>query len=180
MYHCEYRFTETFFLIWCKMYSDTGSISCAIRSKLCFYVSLHNRFRVLFVADSCNIEPKLYERVHSIMGDIDVLFLGMECEGAPMSWLYGPLLSGKISRDKDQSRRLAGSDCSEGMLLVKLFNPKNVFVYAMGLEPWLEFISSIKYTDESRPIKESNNFVKQCIDLGIEAERLFGEKTIEY
>ena len=50
----------------------------------------------------------------------------------------------------------------------------------MGLEPWLEFISSIKYTDESRPIVESNLLIDTCNNRLIVAERLFGEKTIEY
>jgi L-ascorbate metabolism protein UlaG (beta-lactamase superfamily) len=151
-----------------------------IRSKLCFHISLHNRFRVIFVADSQNIEPEVYRKAHKILGDVDVVFLGMECDGAPGSWLYGPLIEGKIERSKDQSRRLKGSDCNEGLGLVDLFNPKEVFVYAMGLEPWLEFISSIKYTDESKPIIESNRLIEQCTERGINAERLFGEKTIEY
>jgi L-ascorbate metabolism protein UlaG (beta-lactamase superfamily) len=151
-----------------------------VRSKLCFHVNLHNKYKVVFAADSQNIEPKMYERVYSIMGDIDVLFLGMECDGAPLSWLYGPLLPKKMDRDKDQSRRLAGSDCREGMNIVNQFNPKDVFVYAMGLEPWLEFISSIRYTDQSKPIVESNLLLEKCKALGKNAERLFGEKTIEY
>jgi L-ascorbate metabolism protein UlaG (beta-lactamase superfamily) len=151
-----------------------------VRSKLCFHVSLHNKFKVLFAADSCNIEPKIYERVQAVVGDIDVLFLGMECDGAPLSWLYGPLLPEKLARDKDQSRRLAGCNYDQGWDLTRIFNPKNVFVYAMGLEPWLEFISSLKYTDESRPIIESNRLVNECNKSSIQAERLFGEKTIEY
>ncbi|GAA0734347.1 MBL fold metallo-hydrolase [Aquimarina litoralis] len=151
-----------------------------VRSKLCFHVSLHNKLKVLFAADSCNVQPEIYKRVHSIVGDIDILFLGMECDGAPLSWLYGPLLSNKIDRDKDQSRRLAGCNYDQGNGLIHIFNPKNVFVYAMGLEPWLEFISSIKYTDESRPIVESNKLVNECNEKSIQAERLFGEKTIEY
>ncbi len=151
-----------------------------VRSKLCFHVELHNEFKVLFAADSCNIQPEVYKRVHQILGDIDVLFLGMECDGAPLSWLYGPLVSGKIERDMDQSRRLAGCNFSQGNNLVDVFNPKNAFVYAMGLEPWLKFISSIEYTDESKPIIESNKLIEYCIEKGIDAERLFGEKTIEY
>ncbi|MDP1800254.1 MAG: MBL fold metallo-hydrolase [Bacteroidota bacterium] len=151
-----------------------------VRSKMCIHVNLHNQYRVMFVADSKNVAPELYERVHDVIGDIDVLFLGMECDGAPLSWLYGPLLPKKMDRDKDQSRRLAGSDCNEGIHLVNLFNAKEVFVYAMGLEPWLEFISSIKYTNESKPIVESNRLVEECKAKGINAERLFGEKTIEY
>jgi L-ascorbate metabolism protein UlaG (beta-lactamase superfamily) len=151
-----------------------------VRSKMCIHVNLHNKYKVLFAADSKNIEPKIYEKIHHITGDVDVLFLGMECDGAPLSWLYGPLLTKKMDRDKDQSRRLAGCDGMEGLSMVELFNPKDVFVYAMGLEPWLEFISSIKYTDESRPIIESNRLIAECKARGINAERLFGEKTIEY
>ena len=151
-----------------------------VRSKMCVHVNLHNKYRVLFAADSQNVEPKIYEKSHEVMGDIDVLFLGMECDGAPLSWLYGPLLPEKMERDKDQSRRLAGSDFNEGMHIVNVFKPKDVFVYAMGLEPWLEFISSIKYTDESKPIVESNRLVEECQAMGITAERLYGEKTIEY
>ena len=151
-----------------------------IRSKLCYHVELHNEFKVLFAADSCNVEPKVYQRIHDVVGDIDILFLGMECDGAPLSWLYGPLMFEKLPREMDQSRRLAGCDYKQGEALVDIFNPKNVFVYAMGLEPWLVFISSIKYTDESKPIVESNKLVDECRSRGIDAERLFGEKTIEY
>ncbi|OMQ08157.1 MBL fold metallo-hydrolase [[Flexibacter] sp. ATCC 35103] len=151
-----------------------------IRSKLCYHVSLHNKFKVILAADSCNIQPELYQRVHQYLGDIDVLFLGMECDGAPLSWLYGPLMPEKLDNDKNLSRRLSGSNYDQGKSLIEIFKPKNVFVYAMGLEPWLEFISSIKYTDESRPIVESNKLVRDCNDNKIIAERLFGEKTIEY
>lgn len=151
-----------------------------VRCKLCYHVELHNEFRVIFAADACNISPELYQRVHHIVGDIDVLFLGMECDGAPLSWLYGPLMPEELPRDKNQSRRLAGCNFDQATEMVQVFNPKNVFVYAMGLEPWLEFISSIKYTDESRPIIESNRLVENCNLQNIVAERLFGEKTIEH
>jgi L-ascorbate metabolism protein UlaG (beta-lactamase superfamily) len=151
-----------------------------VRSKLCYHVHLHNRFKVIFVADSCNVEPKVYENIHSILGNIDVLFLGMECDGAPFSWLYGPLMPKPLERDKDQTRRLAGSDCRKGMDLVDRFEPKDVFVYAMGMEPWLKYISSIKYTVESKPIVESSKLLKECQASGINAERLYGEKTLVY
>lgn len=151
-----------------------------IRSKLCYHVELHNKFKVLLVADSCNMEPQIYKKVRNIINDVDVLFLGMECDGAPLSWLYGPLMPEKLSRDRDLTRRLAGSNCEQGISLINCFEPKAVFVYAMGLEPWLEFISSIKYTDQSRPIIESNKLIQNCLDKGIVSERLFGEKTIEY
>jgi hypothetical protein len=48
----------------------------------------------------------------------------------------------------------------------------------MGQEPWLNYIMSIKYTEESRPIVESNKLIRSCQERGIIAERLFGEKEI--
>jgi hypothetical protein len=104
----------------------------------------------------------------------------MECDGAPLSWLYGPLLTKKLPRDMDGSRRLSGSDSGKGMALVDIFNPKEIYVYAMGQEPWVEFISSIKYTDESNPIVQSNKLVHLCRQRGIVAERLYGEKELLY
>ncbi|SHJ71402.1 MBL fold metallo-hydrolase [Aquimarina spongiae] len=150
-----------------------------IKSKACFRVAIDD-FTFLFVADSRILESKIYDHVQKIIGNIDVLFLGMECDGAPLSWLYGPLLTEKISREDDQSRRLSGCDFERGMYLVDTFKPKEVYVYAMGQEPWLEFISSIKYTEDSHPIVQSNMLVDKCEEKGIIAERLFGEKELFY
>lgn len=133
---------------------------------------------LLFAADSCNIEPKLYEHIHREVGDADALFLGMECDGAPLSWLYGPLLTQRVERGMDESRRLAGSNYAQAMSIVELFGSREVYVYAMGQEPWLNYIMSIKYTEESRPIVESNRLIRACQERGIIAERLFGEKEI--
>jgi hypothetical protein len=62
---------------------------------------------------------------------------------------------------------------------VDTFNPLEVYVYAMGMEPWLEYISSIKYTPESHPIVQSNQLIEYCRGNRV-AERLFGEKEILY
>jgi L-ascorbate metabolism protein UlaG (beta-lactamase superfamily) len=151
-----------------------------VRSKICHSIEFNDHFKMLFAADSCNIAPKLYERIHKLIGDIDVIFLGMECHGAPLSWLYGPLLPTPLARDMDESRRLAGCNFEQAKALIDVFEPKNVFVYAMGMEPWLKHISSIKYTSESEPIVQSNKLLEYCKTKNIESERLFGEKIIEY
>lgn len=150
-----------------------------IRAKSCFHIAI-NELSFLFVADSRVMEARLYEHIHRIKGDVDVLFLGMECAGAPLSWLYGCLMTQDINREDDQSRRLAGCDSQRGLSLVDIFKPKEAYVYAMGMEPWLEFISSIKYTEESLAIIESNNLINTCKEKGIIAERLFGEKELLY
>ncbi len=150
-----------------------------IMAKCCHLVEISG-FRLLFMADSRIMEPRLYRQVHRWIGDIDVLFLGMECDGAPLSWLYGPLMPRKMARDQDATRRLNGSDCERGVALVDIFHPREVYVYAMGQEPWVEFISSIKYTDESNPIVQSNQLISYCAERSIIAERLFGEKELLY
>jgi L-ascorbate metabolism protein UlaG (beta-lactamase superfamily) len=133
---------------------------------------------LLFAADSCNIEPHLYEHLYQEVGDVDVIFLGMECDGAPLSWLYGPLLTRKIERGMDESRRLAGSNFEQAIDIVRRFKTRQIYVYAMGQEPWLGFVMSLKYTEQSRPIIESNRLIQECLGQGIYAERLFGEKEI--
>ncbi len=134
----------------------------------------------LFAADTNNIEPKLYEHIFRAVGDIDVLYLGMECDGAPLTWLYGPLLTKQIDRKMDQSRRLNGSNFERGYGLVKQFNCKEVYVYAMGQEPWLNYVMSIKYTEDSNPIVASNKLMAACRERGITSERLFGKKEFIY
>jgi L-ascorbate metabolism protein UlaG (beta-lactamase superfamily) len=150
-----------------------------IQSKLCYHVEI-GKFSLLFMADSRIMEPAVYSHVHREIGDVDVIFLGMECDGAPLSWLYGPLLPRKLPREQDGGRRLAGSDCEKGLSLVDIFHPRELYVYAMGQEPWLEFISSIKYTEDSNPIVQSDKLIGICGQRGILAERLFGEKEILY
>jgi L-ascorbate metabolism protein UlaG (beta-lactamase superfamily) len=148
-----------------------------IQSKLGYMVKIGGR-SIMLLADSCNIEPTLYKHLRNELGTVDALFIGMECDGAPLTWLYGPLLTGKIDRKSDLSRRLAGSDYQQAMDIVKHFCPKEIYVYAMGQEPWLNYVMNIKYTEQSRPIIESNKLIAQCRSRGLTAERLFGEKEI--
>jgi L-ascorbate metabolism protein UlaG (beta-lactamase superfamily) len=148
-----------------------------IRSKMAWLVKI-GPHAMMFAADSCNIEPRLYEHIHRDVGDVDVLFLGMECDGAPLTWLYGPLLTARIERAMDESRRLSGSNFEQGRSIVEMFHCNEVYVYAMGQEPWLNHVMNVKYTADSRPIVESDKLLKWSHERGITAERLFGEREI--
>jgi L-ascorbate metabolism protein UlaG (beta-lactamase superfamily) len=148
-----------------------------VLTKTAYLVRL-GRHTLLFLADSCNVAPKLYEHVQRELGDVDAIFIGMECEGAPLSWLYGPLLTQRLDRAKDYSRRLAGSNYDRTIAIVEQFNCKEVYVYAMGQEPWLNHVMGLKYTETSNPIIQSNRLIQTCRSRGITAERLFGEKEI--
>src|ERR1700686_5199439 len=148
-----------------------------IRTKIAHLINLKGK-SILCAADSNNIEPRLYEHIHRLIGDVDVLFLGMECDGGPLSWLYGPLLTKPLARKHDQSRRLNGSDCRKGMGIIDCLRPRQAYVYGMGQEAWPPVMTSICYTEESQPIIESNKLVAECRRRGIESERLFGYKEI--
>jgi hypothetical protein len=78
----------------------------------------------------------------------------------------------------DQSRRFNGSDFEKAIDIVDRFNPSHVYVYAMGQEPWLTFLTSLQYTDESRPIVESNKLIDACRKRGIQCERLYERAEI--
>lgn len=149
----------------------------AVGTKLAYLVRA-GKHALMFAADSCNIEPMLYKHLHDIYGDVRALFLGMECNGAPMSWLYGPLMLQKPERSIDESRRLNGSNYEQAIEIVNAFGCDDVYVYAMGQEPWLNYVMSIKYTEQSRPIVDSNRLIATCRARGINSERLFGEKEI--
>jgi hypothetical protein len=150
-----------------------------IRSKTTYLVRLQDR-SFLFCADSNAYEPAVYEHLRDLLGDLEAAFVGMECDGAPMSWLYGPLITSPFARRMDQSRRLDASDAERAMGLVSRLRPRSVYVYAMGAEPWLTYLTSIHYTDESRPIVQSRALVQACGALGVPAEVLFGKREMVY
>jgi L-ascorbate metabolism protein UlaG (beta-lactamase superfamily) len=148
-----------------------------IRSKTGYVVRMGER-SVLFAADSRNMEPELYAHVHRWVGDVDMMFVGMECEGAPGSWVYGPLMLRPLTRKMDQARRLNGSDFKQARALVEQFKPRSVWVYAMAQEPWLRHVLGLAYTPESIQIIESDKLVQHHRGSGVPCERLYGRSEM--
>ena len=146
-----------------------------IQSKSSFLVSINNT-KFLFAADSNNLDPNLYNNIYDIVGPADIIFLGMECDGAPLTWLYGPLLSKPIKRIHDRNRSLSGSDYNKAGQIIKKLECKEVYVYAMGQEPWLGHIMSLHYTSDSKQILESDKLLNYCRENGIKSERLYCTK----
>jgi L-ascorbate metabolism protein UlaG (beta-lactamase superfamily) len=143
-----------------------------IRTKSGYLVNVADR-KIYFAADSCIFGKEQFRRIAEVIGDVDILFLGMECDGAPMSWLYGPLFIDGVERTADQSRRLSGANFEQGCNIVDFINPKEVCIYAMGQEPWFRYVSSKVYTEASRPIVDSDMLVDRCLKKNIQAKRLF-------
>ena len=146
-----------------------------IQSKLSYCIKLQNK-QFLFAADSNNLDSTLYDHIFNYIGPIDMLFLGMECDGAPLTWLYGPLLSSPLKRTHDRNRTLSGSNFEKAWKIAEKSNCKAAYVYAMGQEPWLNYVMALKYSPDSPQIVESDKFIQKCKENGIESERLFGKK----
>lgn len=149
----------------------------AVRAKTGWLVEGGGR-RALCVADSDNVEPRLYERVREAVGGADALFVGMECEGSPVTSLYGPLFTAALDPAHREARRFRGSDSARALDLVRRFGCGEAYVYAMGLEPWLYYLMSLRYDEASRPIVESDRFVEECRRSGVRAERLHREREL--
>ena len=152
-----------------------------IHTKQTVFVSLKGR-GILFLVDSDGWDPALYRRViGKLRQPVDMLFLGMECHGAPLTWLYGPLLTQRISRRDDESRRLSGANCERAWNVLQEIRAPNVLVYAMGQEPWLRFVMGLEYAPDSIQLTESAKFVERCAQSGVRAEylRTSAEFTLE-
>lgn len=146
-----------------------------IQSKLSYSIRLKNK-QFLFAADSNNLDASLYDQIFSYIGSIDMLFLGMECDGAPLTWLYGPLLTKPLKRMYDNNRTLSGSNFEKAWDIVEKSKCKEAYIYAMGQEPWLNYVMALQYSSESPQILESNKLIQACKNKNIKSERLFGKK----
>ena len=139
------------------------------------YIIRAGKERVLFAADSNCLDQRLYEHLRKILGDIETVFLGMECVGAPLSWLYGALLPSKLNYNQDQSRRTKGSDSRAALALLEAVGARRVYIYAMGNEPWFQYSMGLGLSEDSVQIKEANKVVSIARERGfLDAGRPFG------
>jgi L-ascorbate metabolism protein UlaG (beta-lactamase superfamily) len=150
-----------------------------IYSKQAVTLTLKDR-KLMFLIDSDGVDGVLYQRMMRRVGPVDALFLGMECHGAPLAWLYEPLLGKPVSRKNNESRRLSGADCERAWNVLSEIKPPRVFVYAMGQEPWMQYMMGLKYEPDAVQLTESDKFLAQCKDAGIEGERLYCSREVEF
>ncbi|MFF3643658.1 MBL fold metallo-hydrolase [Streptomyces sp. NPDC002564] len=150
-----------------------------IRTKMVPLVRAGGR-RFLFATDITPLEPALYDNVPGLTeAPLDALFIGLECVGAPLSWLYGPFLEGKLSREHNKGRRLKGSDAAQADQLARQLNARHVYAYAMGLEPWLKHLTGSEYEADAEPVQQAAVLGRLTAERGVTAELLRdrGERT---
>lgn len=130
----------------------------------------------LFAADSNCLDAMMYRHVRRIIGPVEMVFVGMECIGAPLAWVYGPILPAKPSHHHSQERRSNGCNVSTALQLVRAVQCRRVFVYALGREPWVRYLMALNPTDDDVYMAETAKFIRHLdAEDGIKAERLFGK-----
>jgi hypothetical protein len=145
-----------------------------IRAKSTYCVRLAGR--TIFVgADSSGIDPALYRHIRGHVGAVDMTFLGMECAGAPLNWLYQALLAGPVPRKMSDSRRLSGSNAAQAAEITTELGASEAYVYAMGEESWLGHIVATTYTKDSYQLRQVDTFMTWCADHGIKSDHLYGQ-----
>jgi len=142
------------------------------------YVVRAGRERILFAADSDCLDQKLFDNIRAILGPIETVFLGMECVGAPLSWTSGAFFPARPDPRLDKTRRYKGADSARGLRILEALRTKRIYNYAMGLEPWLEHLLGLAYTEDSTQLSESRKFIASAKERGMEAQLLFGKHEL--
>ena len=143
-----------------------------IRAKMVPMVHLGGR-GFMFATDTSPVDPTVYDLVAKEIGPVDALFIGLECVGAPMTWLYGPLLDEPMSREHSVERGLRGSFAAPADRLAERLGARQIFVYALGIEPWLKHLTGCWYDPEAEQIKQSELLRELAGQQGVECELLY-------
>ncbi|MGW0838137.1 MBL fold metallo-hydrolase [Streptomyces prunicolor] len=146
-----------------------------IRAKSTYWAELAGK-KVFIGADSSGIEPALYRHVKQHLGTADIAFLGMECDGAPLTWLYQALLTIPITKKMSNSRKLSGSNAEQAAAIMTELGAGEAYVYAMGEEPWLGHVMATTYTEDTYQLKQIEEFLDWCKNRGITAGHLYGQQ----
>ncbi len=146
-----------------------------IRAKSTYVVQLAGS-TVFVGADSSGIDPVLYRYMREHIGKVDMAFLGMECDGAPLTWLYQGLLTRPVTKKMSDSRKLSGSNAQQAAAIMTELGADEAYVYAMGEESWQGHVMATTYTEDTYQIKQINEFLGWCSAHGITAEHLFNKR----
>ena len=145
-----------------------------IRAKSTYHVQLGGR--TIFVgADSSGIDPGLYRYMRDHAGQVDMAFLGMECAGAPLTWLYQGLFTKPVTKKMSDSRTLSGSNAEQAAAIMTELGAREAYIYAMGEESWLGHVMATTYNEDSYQLKQIAEFMTWCADHGVKSDHLLGQ-----
>ncbi|HEY0637110.1 MAG TPA: MBL fold metallo-hydrolase [Pseudonocardiaceae bacterium] len=150
-----------------------------IRAKSSYWLDIAGR-KVFLGADTSGLERAMYERVREHVGPTDVAFIGMECDGAPLSWLYSGLFTQPVPRKMSLTRKLSGSNAAQALGMAQALGADEAYIYAMGQEDWLQHVMATSYTPESYQLLQVAEFLDSCKEHGIAGEHLLVRKELRW
>lgn len=134
---------------------------------------------LLFAADSNCLDANIYAHLIREIGSVDTLFVGMECVGAPLTWVYGPILPYKPEHRHSMRRRSNGCNADAALNLARAVRCRRSFVYAVGREPWVRYLLALTPADDDVYMVEIEKYIRAARDeLRVTAELLFGKAEI--
>ncbi len=145
-----------------------------IRAKSTYWVELAGK-KAFIGADAAGIAPAMYRAVRQDLGTADLAFLGMECDGAPLTWLYKAILTASLPKKMSKSRQLSGSNAAQAAAIMTELGAENAYVYAMGEESWQGHVMATTYNEDSYQLKQIAEFLGWCTDHDIPAEHLYNK-----
>lgn len=145
-----------------------------IRAKSTYHVQLGGR-TVFVGADSSGIDPGLYRYMRGHAGQVDMAFLGMECAGAGLTWLYQGLFTKPVTKKMSDSRTLSGSNAEQAAAIMTELGAREAYVYAMGEENWLGHVMATTYNEDSYQLKQIAEFMTWCADHGLNSDHLLNQ-----
>ncbi|MBY6243521.1 MBL fold metallo-hydrolase [Methylosinus sp. Sm6] len=140
-----------------------------------YFVQMNGR-SILFGADSNCLDATVYTEIHRMLGPIDALFVGMECVGAPLSWVYGPVLPTKPNVKYNKDRRSNGCNASAAFELARAIDCRRAFIYAVGREPWVRYLLALQPSEGDVYMAEIGAFIRRLrVEAQVDGELLFGK-----
>jgi L-ascorbate metabolism protein UlaG (beta-lactamase superfamily) len=152
-----------------------GHADLDIRGKSTYTVRI-NGASIFVGADSSGIDPALYRYTRREVGKVDMAFLSMGCDGAPLSSLYQCLLTKSISTRMGASRKLSASNAAQAAAMITELDADEAYVYAMGDEAWLGHVKATGTTPDTCRLKQIADFLGWCDDNGITAGHLLNRR----
>lgn len=145
-----------------------------IRAKSTYCVRFGGR-TVFVGADSSGIDLGLYRYIRGHVGQVDMAFLGMECAGAGLTWLYQGLFTQPVTKKMSDSRTLSGSNAEQAAGIMTELGASEAYVYAMGEESWLGHVMATSYNEDSYQLRQVADFMTWCSEHGVKSDHLLGQ-----
>jgi L-ascorbate metabolism protein UlaG (beta-lactamase superfamily) len=151
-----------------------GHSDLDIRAKSTFFVRIAGA-TVYIGADTSGVDPVVYRHVRDRLGHVDMAFLGMERDGAPLARRYQGLSTRPATTISD-SREPSRSDAARAAAIMTELGADEGYLYAMGEESWLGHVVATAHAEDPDQFKQIEEFLGWCSGNGITAGRLFNKR----